>query len=86
MIKIKIFKKYINKTFEDEKALVEITNNNQIVLIGDCYHDKIYEQIEGFLKALQYLNIEFKVEDTELISPNNDLFYQIGFSNENYDD
>ena len=45
---------YINKTFEEAKAL---SVNGEIVITGDAYHDKIDNVIEGFFYGLDYVII-----------------------------
>ena len=43
--------------------------NNNIVLAGDAYHDKIEYQIEGFLKALKFLKIDFTIKNKNVECP-----------------
>ena len=45
---------YINKTFEEAKAL---SVNGEVVITGDTYHDKIDHVIEGFFYGLDYVII-----------------------------
>jgi hypothetical protein len=81
---MKTFKRIGNTTLTEEMALVEVSANNKVILNGDYYHDKIQERIEGFLYALSYYGIEYNIEETEYISPQNDLFKKLGFENDNY--
>lgn len=83
-------KTYYNSTFEEEAALVNV-ENDEVILHGDYYHDKIIEQIDGFIYALNYLKIEHEILEPESIAPDNKLFEKIGFyeedsSFEDYDD
>ncbi len=61
MKKIK-FIKFINGTLEDEAALYNV-GNNEIVIKGDDYHDKIYEKIDGIIQGIEYVGIEVAVEE-----------------------
>lgn len=36
--------------------------NGHVVLSGDYYHDKIADQIRGFLAALDHLDIQYIIE------------------------
>lgn len=74
-MRLKIF---INEEFEDERALVNI-ENNEVLLKGDCYHDKIDEKIEGFLLGLDFANIEYVEEEDEWIDLDSKMFSIIGF-------
>ena len=47
---------YVNDNFEEEKALFD-KNEKKVILLGDYYHDKIDERIEGYLEALRDFNI-----------------------------
>lgn len=76
---MKIFKTYINETFEEERALVEISDGNKVILKGDYYHDKIDKLIDGFFKGLDYCGCNYEIQSDESISPNNNLFDKIGF-------
>ena len=38
---------------EEDGASIELFIDQKSVLIGDWYHDKIEERIEGYLKALE---------------------------------
>lgn len=80
---MKEFKKYINGTYEDEIALVEITEvREKVIMYGDYYHDKIYEKIEGFFRGLEYCGVEYKEKNkSEEIFPDNPMFSAIGFCN-----
>lgn len=82
---MKIFKKYVNRTFAEEMVLVEVLDNkvNKIVMKGDYYHDKIIERIIGFYEGLYYCAIEHKIEETEYINPNHKLFKKFNFCDDN---
>ena len=79
MKKIK-FIKFINGTLEDEAALYSVSNN-EIVIKGDGYHDKIYEKIDGIIQGIEYVGIEVAVE-VKIIYPNNEMFNVLGFYEE----
>jgi hypothetical protein len=53
-----------NAHFEEEKRLVEVVGDTKNeIMIGDYYHDKISNQIDGFFIALDYLGIEYEVDE-----------------------
>ena len=76
MKKIK-FIKFINGTLENEAALYDV-NNNEIVIKGDDYHDKIYEKIDGIIQGIEYVDIEVTVEE-KIIYPDNEMFNVLDF-------
>ena len=76
MKKIK-FIKFINGTLEDEAALYDV-DNNEIVIKGDDYHDKIYEKIDGIIQGIEYVDIEVTVEE-KIIYPDNEMFNVLDF-------
>lgn len=73
---------FINSTMEDEQALVNL-EDNEILLKGDFYHDKIEAQIQGFLKGLKFAEVDFIIEE-EIINPDNDMFEKLEFYNDNF--
>ena len=79
MEKIK-FIKFINGTLEDEAALYDV-NNNEIVIKGDDYHDKIYEKIDGIIQGIEYVGIEVAVEE-KIIYSDNEMFNVLDFYEE----
>jgi hypothetical protein len=65
-MELKIIELY-NQSDEDFSSDVLETTlfvDGQEVMKGDYYHDKIDDRIEGFKRALTFLNIEF-TEDVE---------------------
>jgi hypothetical protein len=54
---------YVNDSFEDERALFDL-DNNKVLVMGDYYHDKIDEKIEGYLQALEDFDIHEGEPDT----------------------
>lgn len=44
----------------DEKALIN-ADSGEVLLIGDAYHDKIDDRIEGFLQGLDYCEKNYEV-------------------------
>ncbi len=79
MKKIK-FIKFINGTLEDEAALYNV-GNNEIVIKGDDYHDKIYEKIDGIIQGIEYVDIEVTVKE-KIIYPDNEMFNVLDFYGE----
>lgn len=41
--------------------------NNEVVLEGDYYHDKIDDKIKGFVCALKYLGYDFNMLEREFV-------------------
>lgn len=68
---------YINETFEEEKALVDLATM-KILEKGDYYHDKIDVKIEGLLKGFELAGIDYKV-DEEIINPQHTMFDKLEF-------
>ena len=79
MKKIK-FIKFINGTLEDEAALYNV-DNNEIVMKGDYYHDKIYEKIDGIIQGIEYIGMEVVVKE-KIIYPDNEMFNVLDFYEE----
>lgn len=59
MIK-KNFLTIINIHFEDEALLIDL-DTNKVVMQGDCYHNKILDKIDGFVKGLEYAGYEVNI-------------------------
>ena len=74
------FIKFINGTLENEAALYNV-DNNEIVIKGDDYHDKIYETIDGIIQGIEYIGIEVAVEE-KIIYPGNEMFTVLEFYGE----
>lgn len=72
--------KVFNEEYEDEMALID-TQHDCIILKGDYYHNKIFEQVEGFFVALDYLNINYELKE-EIVNKNHELFEFCGFCEE----
>ena len=53
---------YINETFEEEKALVDLATMKTLEK-GDYYHDKINQTIDGFIEGLEFAGIMVIEED-----------------------
>lgn len=45
----------------------ELYHDSTTILFGDWYHDKISTQLQGFLKALDYLGIPYTVLETRVV-------------------
>lgn len=74
------FKHYINKEFKEQQALVEVTNRAEnIILTGDYYHDKIAQQISGFLLGVQWSGEDSYEVEVEEISEEHDVYYSCDF-------
>lgn len=73
---------FINSTMEDEQALVN-SENNEILLKGDYYHDKIDAQIQGFIEGLKFAEVDFIIEE-KIINPGSDMFEKLEFHNDNF--
>lgn len=72
---------YRNSIDESQMALVEVLGNGEyeIIMSGDWYHDKISEKIEGFFKALDYFNVQYNRIDDSTLTPEDDLYWDLGF-------
>jgi hypothetical protein len=81
---MKIFKVVINETFEEEKALIEVSDDNAVIFKGDYYHDKIDKRIDGFFDGLSYCEVKYELQEDEYINPKNDLFDKLDFYNDKY--
>ncbi|HHT97704.1 MAG TPA: hypothetical protein GXZ90_07405 [Clostridiales bacterium] len=80
MKKVKSMKKlkiYINKTLEEEKALVD-ERTGEILLKGNYYHDKMYPQIKGLLKGFNIVNVVYHINE-EIIGPEHPMFNKLEF-------
>lgn len=54
---------YVNEDFEEQKSLVDV-DEEEVLLNGDAYHDKINERMEGYVTALNVHKIYDKeIED-----------------------
>lgn len=51
-----------DKTFSGDAYNVELIDldTDEVVTCGDYYHHKIYDKIEGFFEALDYLNVPYE--------------------------
>lgn len=81
--------KVINKNNEEKALLYDYeTDTPYIILTGDYYHNKIDEQIEGFITALRFLKIDCEIKEIEINS--NDPLFEICYFNrddeENWED
>lgn len=74
---MKKLKVYINETFEEEKALVDLATMETLEK-GDYYHNKIDTRIEGLLKGLQIAGVHYNVTE-ETINPEHPMFDKLGF-------
>lgn len=72
---------YINSIDDTQRALVEALDNGkyEVIMSGDWYHDKILEKIEGFFKALDYFNVLYNKTDYVVLTPEDDLYWDLGF-------
>ena len=75
-----VFKNSIN---DEQRALVEVMDveKYRVIMTGDFQNDDIAAKIEGFFSALDYLHFFYnRIDDTEL-TPENNLYWDIGFIN-----
>ena len=78
----KKFQIYINETYEEERVLVDITNDEfNVILQGGYYHNKINEQIRGFFKGLEYCAIFYNKGEAIYLNPieHKELFEALEF-------
>lgn len=66
---------YINKHYDEEMALYDL-ENDEVVLKGDHYHEKIPYVIEGYLYALE---IDDEDVPREYIDKTHELFETLDF-------
>ena len=57
---------------------------NKVILLGDYYHNKIDERIEGYLKALNDYGIYNERVDSKLIDDSHEHYQLIGFCGWNH--
>jgi len=81
MMNLKI---YYNSDFDEEAALFN-EDTKDVILSGDCYHEKIGDKIQGFISALDYLHIEYSLLEPEYINHDNEMFDLFEFYNESDD-
>lgn len=74
-IKLKI---YQNTTYRAEEQALVNSDTGEVYINGDYYHEIAPVKIEGFLKALESLNIEHEVEEVE-IDQNHEMFKKLDF-------
>lgn len=55
-------------------------NDLKVILIGDYYHDKICEKVEGFIECLKLYELEHSVCKIEVEELDSDTFYKEDFS------
>jgi hypothetical protein len=70
---------YTNGTFEEEAALVI---NNELVVSGDYYHNKINDYIQGFIAGIEYITKSIVGIMRETIMPDHPMFSQCNFYND----
>lgn len=71
----------VNSVDDTQRALVEVMNGEEckVIMSGDWYHDKIIEKMDGFYQALNYFGVEYKQLDFKTVTPDEDLFWDLGF-------
>jgi len=69
---------YQNTTHEEEEQALVNSDTGETYINGDYYHEKASVKIEGFLKALESLNIAHEVEEVE-IDQNHEMFKNLYF-------
>jgi hypothetical protein len=69
----------INNEHEDERALYNMSKG-EVIFLGDYYHDKIDEKIEGFIECLIYLEVSFEFQDNPIwVEREDELFEKCNF-------
>ena len=76
---------YVNETFEEEKALVDVSDGHEVLLKGDGYHDKIDHKIEGYMQALKDQGLYDDDPDREEIGPDHFMFSELEFYDDSYE-
>lgn len=71
---------FMNETFEEEEALVDL-ETGKVILYGDHYHDKIGPRIEGYLQALYDFGTYTADVRSEWITPDHEYFEKCNFYN-----
>ena len=71
-MKLKIL---VNSTYNEETALVDI-DKKKIIIAGDIDN---YKKIMGFLEALKYLSIDYVLDSSQKITPDQEMFNTCGF-------
>lgn len=74
---------YILENNDPQHAtLLELTELGELktILVGDDYHDKICEKVEGFIECLNLYQLEHSISEIELDELDSDTFYREGFS------
>jgi hypothetical protein len=71
---------YVNEDFEDQRALFDL-ERKKTLLVGDFYHDKIDEKIDGYLQALKDFEIYKEEVEYIWINPEHEHFEKVGLYN-----
>lgn len=68
----------VNGDFEEMRALIN-ADTNEVLAIGDYYHDKIDEYIDGVLHGLDIAGVAYDLVATEVIEED-DYRFDVYFS------
>lgn len=76
-------RRYYNDDFEEEEALYN-EDAGGVILMGDYYHDKISEKIDGFIEGIEFAKMDFELLEPKHINSKDhtELFEYIGFYSE----
>lgn len=71
----------LDKDYESDVYEIRLFNkdDNECIMRGDWYHNKIDSKIKGFCECLNYLDIGFNIETrkvNETKNGDNNLFYK----------
>ncbi len=73
---------YITENNDPQHAvLFELTESNElkVILMGDYYHDKISEKVDGFVTCLHLYGLEALIAEIVVDEIDSDFFYQLDF-------
>jgi hypothetical protein len=70
MLRLKVYNK------EDGDIVQALVNEEtkELILNGSYYDDKIEEKIKGFLRGLEYVNVEYELLKEETINENHEMY------------
>ena len=82
MMKLRV---YINEELDEEQALIN-EDDLTVLVKGDYYHDKVDARIWGFIDALRYLKIDYKLLKERYINHSDPLFGKFDFVQEDHEE
>lgn len=69
---------FINVTYEDAEALYDY-DNDELIIVGDYYHDNIGDYINGYIDGLRSISKEPILCITVMVTPNSEYFKKCDF-------